>query len=480
MKLSLWMIANRLKSLEPILKLSSDSTPTLRSARRAYATNCAYVHSNGTDAVCEGPDGQIVLPNTDQETAFELIQHIFDFYNEWDEAIRDAVSGDIDFQRLIDLSFSIFQNPISISNQNMKILALTEQYGENDVDEEWKSICKNRFSSLSALRFFREHMNQYDFSMSRVQVIHMIPGRMAFDCIVVPLVCNNNQIGHIGIIEKDSKFNPGYVQAAEYLGSVLSSAMGRSYQNRIEDSFPFCASVLSGNASQQDLLRFFEYRNWNPDSELQICVIQISHQDDNNGLLLMSQQVQKRIPFCDAFIFQNKLCALINLSLQSTCEFLDDIVDISGDNDISIGLSLPFSGMSKIAIYHTQACDAITYICKPVKGTAIKFFYDCAIDNIIEKEFNSCTVWSCQPDILRISSMPVKSACDLLYTLEVYLKNERNLVNTAHQLFIHRNTLVYRLHKIEELLKYPLSDPYTREYMLLSLRILNKIDTVLP
>ena len=39
----------------------------------------------------------------------------------------------------------------------------------------------------------------------------------------------------------------------------------------------------------------------------------------------------------------------------------------------------------------------------------------------------------------------------LLHTLCVYLLQEQNLHATARQLFIHRNTLVYRLEKIKKL-----------------------------
>lgn len=44
----------------------------------------------------------------------------------------------------------------------------------------------------------------------------------------------------------------------------------------------------------------------------------------------------------------------------------------------------------------------------------------------------------------------------LLHTLCVYLLQEQNLHATARQLFIHRNTLVYRLQRIRTLLQLDL------------------------
>ena len=50
----------------------------------------------------------------------------------------------------------------------------------------------------------------------------------------------------------------------------------------------------------------------------------------------------------------------------------------------------------------------------------------------------------------------------LLHTLCVYLLQEQNLHATARQLFIHRNTLVYRLQRIRTLLQLDLDDAAVR------------------
>ena len=43
-------------------------------------------------------------------------------------------------------------------------------------------------------------------------------------------------------------------------------------------------------------------------------------------------------------------------------------------------------------------------------------------------------------------------------TLEAFFKNNQNISDTAAQLHIHRNTAIYRLGKIEELLEVNLDD----------------------
>lgn len=51
------------------------------------------------------------------------------------------------------------------------------------------------------------------------------------------------------------------------------------------------------------------------------------------------------------------------------------------------------------------------------------------------------------------------NSSELTKTLEEYLNNQFNVADTARKLFIHRNTMLYRLNKIEEILKTPINSP---------------------
>ena len=59
---------------------------------------------------------------------------------------------------------------------------------------------------------------------------------------------------------------------------------------------------------------------------------------------------------------------------------------------------------------------------------------------------------------------------NLLATLSAYLEQEGNVSATAKTLFLHRNTMIGRLHKIKELLQLELTD--SRENLLLKLALL--------
>lgn len=59
----------------------------------------------------------------------------------------------------------------------------------------------------------------------------------------------------------------------------------------------------------------------------------------------------------------------------------------------------------------------------------------------------------------------------LIETLGVYLQENGNLLHTASRLFIHRNTLKYRLHRIEEICDCSLEDAEVRFVLYFALTV---------
>ena len=78
----------------------------------------------------------------------------------------------------------------------------------------------------------------------------------------------------------------------------------------------------------------------------------------------------------------------------------------------------------------------------------------------------------CHPGVIAILQYDKSNGTSLEKTLRAYLHCNCNATLCAKELFVHRNTINYRIGVIEDLLKGSLSDPMLRTEILLSLRIL--------
>ncbi len=99
-------------------------------------------------------------------------------------------------------------------------------------------------------------------------------------------------------------------------------------------------------------------------------------------------------------------------------------------------------------------------------------FYDYAMDYIIESSFSINILYACHPDVLNLWQIDERSSGNKIDTLYSYLTNERSITNTAQEMYLHRNTLIYRIKKIIDLLEYDINDVYTRDYIILSIKVL--------
>src|SRR3712207_4251036 len=100
MKLSMWMIANRLSPLLDIKTyISSNAQPVLNSARLAYATNCVHVYPDGDHVVYAGEGDRILVYNLSVVEAFEILQGVFDYYQDWETLIQQDIKS-MDFPSL--------------------------------------------------------------------------------------------------------------------------------------------------------------------------------------------------------------------------------------------------------------------------------------------------------------------------------------------------------------------------------------------
>ncbi len=76
----------------------------------------------------------------------------------------------------------------------------------------------------------------------------------------------------------------------------------------------------------------------------------------------------------------------------------------------------------------------------------------------------------CSHTLQKLSD-PRVNDLSLMQTLAVYLETHCQISETAKRLYVHRNTIIYRLEKVEELLGKDLKDPETTLHLRLALRI---------
>lgn len=81
-------------------------------------------------------------------------------------------------------------------------------------------------------------------------------------------------------------------------------------------------------------------------------------------------------------------------------------------------------------------------------------------------------IYLCSPGILTLTRYDQAYHNNLRDVLFHYLLHDRSIAETSKALYMHRNTTIYKIHKIEELINHSLDDPYYRFHMLFSCMVI--------
>ena len=141
-----------------------------------------------------------------------------------------------------------------------------------------------------------------------------------------------------------------------------------------------------------------------------------------------------------------------------------------------LGISLPFTGLAWLRHYYQQTRSAIEYGMLYRPGSTVFEFYDYAVLWLLESSAGTdCRqLCACNPDAVRMAEAHyLENEENQLDTLYMYLKNECSPQKTSQEMYVHKNTLLYRLKKIMGSLEYPLQDKYDRDYMYLSITLIS-------
>ena len=472
MKLSMWILANMLELFEPEVHIHEQSPRVLRSARLAQATNCVYVQKDGPNCVYSWNGESIRIPDMPAWEGYELLQSLFDSMFDWHDQLSKAAESH-DFQRLVNLCYSVFRNPIVLCNGNHKCLAMSTQYGPDDVDAEWKHLKTYGCPSLSSSGQLADAEITYHMSGEVVRFQFTSPGEFC-NSLSSHLLFDGMPVGYLTVIEKDHPLNYGHMQLMQVVNQILIPVL--SQENRSSDGQdPFFQQLMEGTPISPELARrIYEQKHWHLDHFYRVIIVDFGLDGDEQQLrerYFHFASLGSLLPDDICGIFNGKLVILANESLLPQEQQIQQMDYLLKNLSVQVAFSLPRQGFSLIPELFKQADFALEYLGASHREKKYIHFYDCAVDYLIRAPYapETCLA-ACHPDVYSLFRND-----EVLYrTLMVYLNQDRSVTRTIQYLYIHKNTLLHRLRKIEETLDFSLSDPYCRQYMRLSFMLLER------
>lgn len=297
---------------------------------------------------------------------------------------------------------------------------------------------------------------------------------------------SGNYQGRLCVDELQTEIQPGHFSALEYLGSFIELCIRQHNLFQISmgnDSRQFFTEYLSGKLTElQAVTDQIQYLNWNRHDRYLVLRLETQQQDDRmHSSIATLGHIEAQIPEGLAFTYQQGIVVIVNLSFKHSVssDVISSLAIILREGLFKMGVSSEFRDFLLIPQGYIQAVSALR-LGKKSQSMAWCYHFDAYLLEYMLSQISH----QISPELLVSSRLDAlqnydrKNNTELYHTLKVYLEHERNSLQTARELFIHRSSLTYRLERIQKLTKVDLDNPKDRLLLQLCFLLQEKDQTV--
>ena len=136
-------------------------------------------------------------------------------------------------------------------------------------------------------------------------------------------------------------------------------------------------------------------------------------------------------------------------------------------------LSAPFRSLTELPAGYEQALATLKIGKRLSPETFLYITEDYGIYRMTDQILKEHSITEvCHRGVLKLYALDCSQKTEYVETVYQYLSHDRNVLKTSRALFIHRNTLTYRLRKIETYVEVEQAPPEALHYILFSVYLL--------
>ena len=236
---------------------------------------------------------------------------------------------------------------------------------------------------------------------------------------------------------------------------------------------------LDGSVQDQSIvMKMLQFLNWQRNDHY-LC---LRLETDRQNIRMLSSaatlgHIETQIPEGHAFMHNNGITVLVNLTYSHTriSDVLSSLAILLREGLLKMGASSEIYDFMQISQGYYQARMALELGKRSGSMNWCCRFDDYLLEYLLNQGGEHLSPeLLCSNKLLILKQYDEKNKTELYLTLQVYLELERNVLQTAKALFIHRSTLFYRLERIRKLADIDYEDAKERLVLLLSFQILEQ------
>lgn len=378
---------------------------------------------------------------------------------------------------IVQVGSEILGNPVFLVDASSKLLASSANTNIDDVF--WNDLATLGYGNDNSLAHYvhQGFTDQVIKSSLPVLIDPSVPNNLKR--IVGKIQIKGKTLGYIGVLEDKQKLKKEDINITRLLCDVVASEMQKSklYDNLTGVKHEFLLIDLLGDRIENTTIAK-ERANaifHTADKNLFVLVLN-PHENIINSHTLgyLRWSFESTLDSCKSVYYNDHLILVINANDKDQWHKIKTkLIGLLKTNNLNAGLSLIFHDMLGIKKHYIQAASALR-LGKLLKNYGVLQDYeDLYIYDLLTKLQEDTKAYDfCHPSVVKIQDYDKSNGTDYYNTLYQYLICSGNITLLAKKLFLHRNTIVHRINKIQEISRIDLSDGNNRFKLLLSYRIM--------
>ncbi|MBP1736881.1 MAG: hypothetical protein H6Q60_762 [Oscillospiraceae bacterium] len=383
-------------------------------------------------------------------------------------------------QAILDAGRELFPFPMILCDFTHRLLAATKEPGLHHAP--WDEII-----SLGRIPLDRANQKSANFCYRRsiktgnAQIEDEVDGSPVM---LRRALCSDSKI--IGYLDapcyREEPFTDDEIVLFDMIADLCTLRMEKdhNYMESPDNMLEFFISdLLEGRMVNEQLIEArFRHFNWELKIPFYLMTIQYRSEEEwPSNLILQSActRLAAAIPLSTAFVYGRYIKVIVPPSATSVLSMprRKEFQDILEREQLSAGVSRPCQNVKNFAEFNTQSEQALELGTLLRKENRVFFYDDYATFHALKICGETMDIMTlCHSAIYALAEYDHEHGTYLLATLEAYLLCHLSLPEAAGMLRIHRNTLSYRINKINDLLDIDLNRSETLTQLLFSYQIL--------
>lgn len=403
------------------------------------------------------------------EDLLQNVQEMRTWLADWERDVLLAMVGRISLKEAFDELSRAFENPLMLSDSALCFVLTAGHLPEGFYDRLWTPAIE---TGVCPIELYREAWTSVDANaFSRADVCRVEGSSTGHTYLFRNLIVDGHVHGLVETVDANAPLRHSDEVLLEHAGRLLEAAVARQAFSEIavDANDPLCEAV-KGVAVRDAVLRYgLRMRGWDMGDAYYVTYIE--HLAKSEAQEEWRRQTQRRfeLSYPRASVFADgDGCVMIarekDYPFESLRARFDPEAGPTDGTQFQAGVSAVQGDFRDLAIAAEQARSAFAHVAGRhggVVGRTLTCFFDdsyCA-DVADSLKFGDCPAWLAPRTVAELARSDAEEGTDYVATVAAYLDHACNANPTAAALFVHRNTLTYRLKRIKALYGLDLEHP---------------------